>query len=91
LLLRLAGGGTLTALALVGLWVGGAFPGDTTVAPGGSVSGAELRRADAAVETPGEGPYEIGLSFGKLAPDFVFSDYSGQRMGSPTSVVGRCS
>jgi thiol-disulfide isomerase/thioredoxin len=69
-LLRLVLGAFLVGLILAALTVAGVFDREDD---------PTIRLAEVGLETPGSATLEVGLREGELAPDFIASDFAGER------------
>lgn len=79
-LLRLIAGLAAVSLVLAILWQTGLLFGVSNPAVVQLDEPVNLRRADVGIDTPSRAGLQAGLKPGNLAPDFEFSDYSGERL-----------
>jgi thiol-disulfide isomerase/thioredoxin len=74
-LVRLGAAALVVGVALLALWQAGVL-----FKTGEQPTDADVRPADASVETPVAPGLSVGLREGNLAPDFEFSSFEGERL-----------
>lgn len=73
---RLLVSAVVVALGILGLWQAGIL----FSSPEENIDGIDVQPANASIETPTVPGLEVGLQIGRVAPDFEFSTYEGERV-----------